>query len=87
LKLLKSPWRKADDAIFATILARRGSERYHLIVERLPADDGWDWTVWRRGDAPELSRHGHSPGLVTALAAAEMVAEHWGARIAATADA
>ncbi len=85
--MLDSPWRRADDAIFATLLARRGSARYHLIVERLPADDGWDWTVWRRGDAPEHSRHGYSPGLGTALAAAEMVAEHLGARILATADA
>ncbi|HTI82470.1 MAG TPA: hypothetical protein VL614_18615 [Acetobacteraceae bacterium] len=85
--MLKSPWRKADDAIFATLLARRGGARYHLIVERLPTDNGWDWTVWRRGDAPELSRHGYSPGLVTAIAAAEAVAQHLGARIAATADA
>ena len=85
--MLDLPWRKADDAIFATLLARRGSARYHLIVERLPADDGWDWTVWRRGDAPEHSRHGYSPGLVTAIAAAEMVAERLGARIVETADA
>jgi hypothetical protein len=87
LKLLKSPWHKADDAMFATLDGRRGSARYHLIVEPLPADNGWDWTVWRSGDAPEFSRHGYSPGLVSAIAAAEAVAERLGAHIAATVDA
>jgi site-specific recombinase XerC len=63
-------------------VARCGSARYHLIAERLPANDGWDWTVWRQGDEPQASRHGYAPGAITAMAAAEGAAWHWQTRAA-----
>jgi hypothetical protein len=40
--LLKQPWSKAEHILSATFVARRGGTRYHLIAERLPADNGWD---------------------------------------------
>jgi hypothetical protein len=78
--LPKQPWSKDQDILSATLVARRGGARYHLIAERLPANDGWDWTVWRQGDEPGASRHGYSPGAITAMAAAEGAAHHWEAR-------
>jgi hypothetical protein len=75
--LLRQPWSKAEDILSATLVARRSGARYHLIAERLPADNGWDWTVWRPGDAPENSRHGYAPGATTAMAAAEGAVRHW----------
>jgi len=78
--VLKPGWNKADDTMYGNFHARRGQEHYHLVVERLPTNNGWDWTVWRPGDAPELSQHGYAPGLLTAMAAAEEVAQYWHAR-------
>jgi len=80
--LLKQPWSKAEDILSATLVARSGGARYHLIAERLPANDGWDWTVWRQGDEPEASRHGYASGAITAMAAAEEAAWHWETRAA-----
>ena len=60
--LLRQPWSKAEDILSATLVARPGGARFQLIAERLPADNGWDWTVWRPGDAPENSRHGYGLG-------------------------
>ena len=51
--LLKQPWNKAEGILSATLVARCGGARYHLIAERLPTNNGWDWTVWRQGDEPE----------------------------------
>ena len=82
---LKPVWNKADDTMYADLVAGRGKAHYHLVVERLPTDNGWDWTVWRPGDAPELSQHGYAPGLITAMAAAEAVAKHWHAQTGANA--
>jgi hypothetical protein len=67
----------ANDMLFATLVAPRGHTCYHLIAERLPADDGWDWTVWRPGDAREAARHGSAPDAATAMMAAEGAARHW----------
>ena len=80
--MLKQPWSKADDILSATLVARCGGARYHLIAERLPASDGWDWTVWRQGDEPEASRHGYALGAIPAMAAAEEAAYHWETRAA-----
>jgi hypothetical protein len=85
--LLKPPWSKAEDILSATVMAGRNGARYYLVAERLPADDGWDWTVWRQGDEPEASRHGYAPGAITAMAAAEGAARHWETRMAAGSSA
>ena len=75
--MLKLPWTRVDGTLFATVVAGHGRARYHMIAERLPADNGWDWTVWRPGDALDTARHGYAPGVVTAMAAAEGAARHW----------
>jgi hypothetical protein len=85
--LLKQPWSKAEDILSATLVARDGGARYHLIAERLPADSGWDWTVWRPGDALTNSRYGYAPGAITAMTAAEGAARHWETRAAAVSSA
>src|SRR6478752_8172439 len=51
-------WSKVDEALFATAISGRNGARYQLIAEQLPDTDGWDWSVWRLGDAPATARHG-----------------------------
>ena len=80
--MLKSSWTKADDTLFATLVGRRGRAHYHLVVERLPTENGWDWTVWRVGERPGLCQHGCAPAVATALAAAEGAAHYWDTRVA-----
>lgn len=70
-------WRKVDDALYASVFNGPNSARYHLIVERLPNGRGWDWTVWRPGDAPEAARHGVAPSAADAMRAAEIAARQW----------
>jgi hypothetical protein len=67
-------WSKVDEALFATAISRRNGARYQLIAEPLPDTGGWDWSVWRLGDAPDTARHGDAP---SAIKAAEAVAQHW----------
>jgi hypothetical protein len=43
----------------------------------LPDNDGWDWIVWRPGEAPETARHGHALSAEAALHAAETTVQHW----------
>ncbi len=48
------------------------------IVEPLPRQNGWDWTVWRSGALrPGESRYGRASSGVSAMAAAEDAARHW----------
>ena len=70
-------WSLSDDARYATALSVNGLVRYHLIVERLPCRDSWDWIVWRR-HCPEWSaRHGISDSAPVAMLAAQIAAEWW----------
>ena len=66
-------WSKVDDALFAAIAGRNGA-RYQLIAEQLPNTDGWDWAVWRLGDAPATARHGDAPSVQAAIKVAESLA-------------
>jgi hypothetical protein len=50
-------WSKVDEVLFATAISGRNGGRYQLIAEPLPDTDGWDWSVWRLGDAPAAARH------------------------------
>jgi hypothetical protein len=70
-------WSKVDEALFATAISRRNGARYQLIAEPLPHTDGWDWAVWRLGDAPDTARHGDAPSAQAAIKAAEAAAQHW----------
>jgi hypothetical protein len=66
-----------DEALYAAVIGGRDGTRYHLIVERLPNADGWDWTVWRPGDAPASARHGVATSAVEAMRAAEAAVRRW----------
>jgi hypothetical protein len=50
-------WSKVDEALFATAISGRNGARYQLIAEPLPDTGGWDWSVWRLGDAPATATH------------------------------
>jgi hypothetical protein len=69
-------WSKVDEALFAATSGCNGA-RYQLIAEQLPDTDGWDWAVWRLGDAPATARHGDAPSVQAAIKAAEAAVQHW----------
>jgi hypothetical protein len=69
-------WLKLDDALFATVISGRPATRYHLIAERLPYTERWDWTVWRPGHSEWTVRHGEAPSAATAMRAAEAAVGH-----------
>ena len=71
-------WRRVDDGLFAAVMKGGDQARYHLVVERLPNASGWDWTVWRPGDAPDAARHGVAPSSAEAMRAAERAVGNWG---------
>jgi hypothetical protein len=73
-------WRKVDEALFAAVTPGRQRTRYHLLAERLPHADSWDWTVWRSGDAPKTTRHGDAPSCEVAMLAAEATLRQWDCR-------
>jgi hypothetical protein len=70
-------WQKSGSTLFAAARSAEGLITHRLIVERLPSRIGWDWAVWRPGDASDVSRHGRSNSAVTAMAAAEQAARCW----------
>jgi hypothetical protein len=74
---MRRRWRKVDDALFAAVIGGRDGAQYHVIAERLPNGDGWDWTAWRPGDAPAAARHGVVTSAVEAMRAAEAAVRHW----------
>jgi RNA:NAD 2'-phosphotransferase (TPT1/KptA family) len=74
---MRRGWRKVDEALFAAVINGSDRTRYHLIAERLPSGSGWDWTVWRPGDAPEAARHGIAPTAAAAMRAAEAAVRDW----------
>jgi hypothetical protein len=73
---MRPRWCKVDEAFFAAATAGHYGS-YHLTVEQLPDNDGWDWIVWRPGEAPETARHGHALSAEAALHAAETTVQHW----------
>jgi hypothetical protein len=71
------PWHRTDDIVSATVTSSRGDARYHLIVERLPRQHRWDWTVWRPSDPPTAARHGDAPFIEAAMRAAAAAVLYW----------
>jgi signal transduction histidine kinase len=69
-------WHRAENAIFASVPGPFGEVHYRLIVEPLPRQNGWDWTVWRPGNDGQQSRYGRASSIVSAMAAAEDAAGH-----------
>ena len=70
-------WGRADNAVFASVPGPPGDTRCRLIVEPLPRQNGWDWTVWRPGSDGQQSRYGRASSIVSAMAAAEDAAGQW----------
>ena len=70
-------WRRAENAVFASVQGPPGGTRCRLIVEPLPRQNAWDWAVWRPGSDGQESRHGRASSVVSAMAAAEDAAGQW----------
>ena len=70
-------WCQVDEGLFALSVVGRDCARYQLIAERLPEHAGWDWTVWRIGDAVDAARHGDASSAAAAMLAAEGAVQHW----------
>jgi hypothetical protein len=70
-------WSLSDDVRYATALSVNGMIRYHLIVERLPAHDSWDWTVWRRHHPEWSARNGISDSAPVAMLVAQITVDWW----------
>jgi signal transduction histidine kinase len=70
-------WGRAENAVFASVPGPPGETHCRLIVEPLPRQNGWDWTVWQPGTDGQQSRHGRASSVVSAMAAAEDAAGQW----------
>jgi hypothetical protein len=70
-------WHRAENAAFASVPGPMGQIQYRLIVEPLPRQNGWDWTVWQPGNEGQQTRYGRASSIVSAMAAAEDAAGHW----------
>ena len=63
-------WELDTNTWSATAFSDHSPIRYHLVVERLPDQHAWDWTVWR-GAASHAVRIGTALDALTAMEAAE----------------
>jgi signal transduction histidine kinase len=70
-------WHRTENGMFASMSGAGFRGHYHLVVEPMPREPGWDWTVWRRGSKGKHARHGRASSVVSAMAAAENAAEVW----------
>ena len=70
-------WRNAGDNLLTAIVVGPGGSLYRLVVEPLPNETGWDWTVWRSDEPPKDSRYGDAPDRAAAIAAAEDQLRNW----------
>ncbi|MGA3000705.1 MAG: response regulator [Acetobacteraceae bacterium] len=70
-------WHRAENAVFATVPGPSGQVHCRLIVEPIPRQNGWDWTVWRPGSDGRQSCYGRASSVISAMAAAEDAAGHW----------
>ena len=62
-----------DNAQFATAMDYRTGIDLHMVVEKLPRADAWDWTVWSP-DRRKVARSGNTLTLRLAMALAENAA-------------
>jgi hypothetical protein len=70
-------WISDDNAMFGAATSGSGEVLYRLIVEKLPKDKGWDWSVWRPGSTGTAIGHGPALSSLTGFASAEMAARAW----------
>jgi hypothetical protein len=70
-------WESDGAALFGTGLSAQGQVVYRLVVERLPSGSGWDWSVWRSGDATKSISDGTALSDANAKADAEKAARAW----------
>ncbi len=71
-------WRSDSMSSFATTTWGDGGIVCHMVVEQIPDQDEWDWTVWRKGDADSMARHGTAPSRALAMRDAEAATWSWG---------
>jgi hypothetical protein len=77
-------WDRTDGYIwFGRWNDTRAAAPLYLVVERLPASNGWDWAVWQ-SDKPRILRRGRAPSAHVAATAAEAAADRWHKRSSRT---
>jgi hypothetical protein len=69
-------WLHDDTILHATVLADAG-RLYHLIVEKLPYPDDWDWTAWQHGYSQGKVKSGTAKSAHLAMDAAETIIRDW----------
>jgi hypothetical protein len=69
-------WELVANALSATARSNHGPAKYHLVVERLPGQDVWDWAVWRQ-HAADVVRHGIAADALTAMGDAQTAIRQW----------
>ena len=68
-------WHPVEDHIrFATVTDHRAQTDLHLVVERLPTADGWDWAIWHPY-GPAIRQDGRTLSSTLSMAFAAKAAE------------
>jgi hypothetical protein len=70
-------WESDAASFLATATFVRDQKRFHLIIERLPDQEAWDWTVWVAGQSPDAACHGDAISKLTAMDWAQAAVERW----------
>jgi hypothetical protein len=70
-------WYSDGNTMFGAATAGSGKVLYRLIVEKLPKDKGWDWSVWQAGSTGTAIGHGPALSSLTGFASAERAARAW----------
>ena len=75
---MRISWRDMDEnTSYGAAISDQGLDRYHLIVERLPNRQSWDWAAWQKGMPRSPGRQGLAVSSSTAKANAEAVVKIW----------
>ncbi len=53
--------------MFATATSPDTDDTFHMVIEKLPAENGWDWIAWKSG-RPKLQKAGIALSLKLATA-------------------
>jgi hypothetical protein len=67
-------WEFDENVLYASATSAHGHSQYHLIVESLPNQDVWDWTVW---DGGPIVSHGDAPSVLNAMREAQRAVRQW----------
>jgi hypothetical protein len=70
-------WNSDGAMFFGTAASGRGQVVFRLVVERLPGESGWDWSVWQTDRPGTIIGRGTAPSSAIARANAEEAARAW----------